>query len=88
MLPISQKWLNEYFQSGFIRTLGPPEHVQTPVHDSTLTPVEFSEQEILNPLFQMDVKQSPEPDNISNMFLRRYAKQVTPFNNEIFTALC
>lgn len=74
---------NNYFQSVFTRS----PRTSTPLAEPTTVMPEIliTEAGILNLLLKIDTKKAPGPDNISNMFLRRYAQQLTPFLHIIFT---
>lgn len=75
---------NTYFQSVFARACAPISAV-SPVGLCSMPDVVTAEG-ILNLLLQIDVKKSVGPDNISNVFLRRYAEQFCPFHEAIFKA--
>lgn len=76
---------NRYFQSVFTRACAPSSPV-APVHPFLMPDVVVTTEGILNLLLQIDVKKSVGPDNISNVFLRRYAEQLCPFLEAIFKA--
>lgn len=67
---------NRYFQSVFTRACTPSSPV-APVHPFSMPDVLITTEGIINLLLQIDVKKSVGPDNISNIFLRHYAEQLS-----------
>lgn len=74
---------NTYFQSVFTRW--PISSAPVTAADTRMGGVVITESGILNLLLEIDTKKAPGPDNISNVFLKRYAQQLSPFLQIIFS---
>lgn len=74
---------NHYFQSVFTRA-STSEFNQAEYH-SRMPDLVITECGILNLLLQLDEKKSPGPDGLPNAFLKRYAQQLSPLLQKIFS---
>lgn len=70
--------LNRYFKSVFTVDNGNLPHIEY-TSDKRLGPLTITEHGILNLLLELDTKKAVGPDNIPNIFLVRYAKQIAKY---------
>lgn len=74
---------NRYFQSVF--TPASPSKISQPEYLSRMPDLVITEHGIVNLLVQLEEKKSPGPDGVPNAFLKRYAQQLSPLLQKIFS---